>query len=403
MKEMECGKFLVSEKSNVITFLFFWSGLVVLCALYMMIPLFSIFVSTFHITPNEAAWTGSIFSMAFAIGCLIFGPVSDRFGRKKVIVSGLLGLSVVTFAIGLSNSFNQLLFFRAIQGMLAATFSPAALTYVGDMFPPNKQVTTIGFISSGFLMAGIIGQLFSSFIEAFMNWHLVFYVLSIVYFATTILLFFILPNDSIRKENVNFWTIIKKFKIPLKQKPLLLSYGIAVMILLSFVGMYTSLEHFLKTNFQFDDQGIFYVRAAGMAGMFLSPLTGKLIDKFGMKNVLNSGLFCSIIGLFSMGLSQNLLFTVLMSILFVSGIAIIVPSMIALIGQLGGSEKGIATAIYIFILFIGASIGPILATMTLKAGYTTLPFFIFGCILTIGIILSSFIHSFGKKTEKKRL
>jgi MFS family permease len=93
-----------------------------------------------------------------------------------------------------------------------------------------------------------------------------------------------------------------------------------------------------------------------------------------MNKVLTTGLLCAIIGLFFMGLSNHLWIIILMSILFVCGIAIVVPSMLALVGQLGGNEKGIATSVYTFILFIGASIGPLLATLILQTGNTSLPF-----------------------------
>jgi len=309
----------------------------------------------------------------------------------------------LTFIIGLATSFNQLLILRALQGAAAATFSPVALTYVGMMFPDKKKVTTIGIISSGFLMAGIVGQLLSSFIESMFSWNMVFYFLGIIYLITAFLLFIILPNDVITEENKNISAVIRQFKIPFTKKPLILCNCISITILLSFVGMYTALGHYLHSNFGFDDQEIFYVRAAGIFGITLSPLTGRFVQKFGMKKVLHTGLVCSIIGLFSMGFSSHLFFTILMSIVYVCGIAIVVPTMLALVGQLGGNEKGIATSIYTFILFIGASIGPLLATLILKTGNTNMPFIVFGCILTVGLLITASIFSSTKKLSASKL
>ena len=131
--------------------------------------------------------------------------------------------------------------------------------------------------------------------------------------------------------------------------------------------------------------------------MILSPLTGRFVQKFGMQKVLTSGLLCSIIGLFFMGFSSHLWIIILMSLIFVCGIAIVVPSMLALVGQLGRNEKGIATSVYTFILFIGASIGPLLATLILQTGNISLPFLVFGCLLTVGLFLSTILHSFIRK------
>ena len=226
---------------------------------------------------------------------------------------------------------------------------------------------------------------------------MVFYFFSIIYLITTIFLFILLPTDRIKQENKDIFVVLRKFILPFKQKTLILCNSIGVMILLSFVGMYTALGHYLNATFHFNDQEIFYVRAVGILGMILSPFTGKFIEKFGMKKVLTSGLLCSIIGLFFMGFSSHLWIIILMSILFVCGIAIVVPSMLALVGQLGGTEKGIATSVYTFILFIGASIGPLLATLILQTGNITLPFFVFASLLTIGLFLSTILHSFIRK------
>ncbi|MCC5468477.1 MFS transporter [Pelosinus sp. Bkl1] len=78
------------------TFVLYWSGLVIMSSLYITIPLISTFTDIFKVTPTQAAWTSSSFSFCFAIGCLFYGPLSDRFGRKTVILSGLSIIDVVS-------------------------------------------------------------------------------------------------------------------------------------------------------------------------------------------------------------------------------------------------------------------------------------------------------------------
>jgi YNFM family putative membrane transporter len=389
---------IATKNLALITFLLFWTAIVVLSSLYITIPLLSVFSTSFNVSAGQAAWAGSIFSIFFSAGCLFFGAISDRYGKKNVMVIGLLCLSIITFCVGLADSFSWLLIMRALQGAAAATFSPVALTYIGIMYPPVKRVTTIGIISSGFLIAGIIGQLFSSFIVSIMDWNTVFFYLSILYMITTALFFFILPKDQITQENKNIFAIVKKFKIPFQHKPLILCNCIAIIVLLSFVGMYTALGHYLSTAYGFNDQEIFYVRAAGIFGILLSPFTGKFAQRFDIKKVLSSGFIFAILGLLIIGLSSNQYLVIAMSIVFVAGVALIVPSMLALVGQFGGKEKGIATSIYTFILFIGASIGPLLAAYILSTGYPKLPFIIFACLLGIGLLITVMIFSYEKKS-----
>lgn len=69
---------------RLMTAVLFWCGLIVMASMYLTIPLISVFSTSFNLSPNEAAWTSTIFCLFFAAGCLIYGPLSDRYGRKKL-------------------------------------------------------------------------------------------------------------------------------------------------------------------------------------------------------------------------------------------------------------------------------------------------------------------------------
>ena len=141
---------------SLVTALLFWCALIVVSSVYITTPLVGMFASEFHVTQTIATWTSSIFSLFYATGFLIFGPLSDRYGRKRIIVFGFCTLSVVTLLIGFTTEFHLLVLLRGVQGLVSATFAPAALAYVFDVFPKKRLVTTIGFISFGFLTAGIL-------------------------------------------------------------------------------------------------------------------------------------------------------------------------------------------------------------------------------------------------------
>jgi predicted MFS family arabinose efflux permease len=376
------------------TFVLFWTGLVVMISLYVTIPLISVFSSFFKTSSNEAAWTGSAFSLFFAIGCIFYGFISERFGRKKVIVIGLGTLSIVSFIIGLVDNFYLLIALRALHGAAAATFSPVALAYVAEMFPANKKVTTTGFISTGFLMAGIIGQVYSSWVSEKMSWNYVFFILSGVYIFTFFLILFFLPRDS----NHTFKPI-NQIGAVFKNKSLLFVYLITITVLLSFVGMYSALEVYLSgPKFALSEETILYIRAIGIIGMSFSPFAGRLVGKMGILNVLRIGLGLATFGLVVLGISPNLSLLIIMSVVFVTGIAITVPTLISLVGQLGGKIRGIAISLYTFILFLGASIGPILSVNLSHTTNNALPFEVFGIIVGLAFVITFFI----KKTSDTR-
>ncbi|KWX88642.1 MFS transporter [Paenibacillus riograndensis] len=378
---------------TLMTIILCWTGLVVMSSLYVTIPLITLFAQLFEISTTNAAAAGSTFSIGFAIGCLIYGALSDKYGRKTVIFAGLLFLTLISLILGTVHSFAWILGLRGLQGAAAAAFSPVALAYAVEMYPAEKRVTTIGFISTGFLIAGIVGQVVSSILSEHYGWNAVFYILAVVYAVTAILVFFFLPKGGIQQAHANIWEPIKQIGKVFVQKQLVLCYLVAFVLLMSFVSMYTVLGNYLSTApYELSKQEILSVRFIGILGMLVSPFAGKISKHVGLGITLRGGLLLAIIGLASMGMISNLPLLIVMSILFVGGIALAVPSLVSLVGQVGGKMRGIAVSVYTFILFTGTSFGPIISLQLINHASYLITFLLLACILSIGLLAACLIH-----------
>ncbi|MFS0838902.1 MFS transporter [Paenibacillus sp. 1P03SA] len=384
---------VVRRNYSLMTVILCWSGLVVMSSLYVTIPLISVFARLYDITPTEAAAAGSTFSIGFALGCLIYGALSDKYGRKKVIFTGLLVLAFISLLLGTVHTFEWIVVLRGFQGAAAATFSPVALAYAVEMYPPEKRVTTIGFISTGFLTAGIAGQVVSSLISEQAGWNAVFYVLAGVYALTAVLVYAFLPKGGIRQAHANIWEPIRQIGQVFVRKQLVLSYVVAFVLLMSFVSMYTVLGSYLSSaSFSLDKQGILVVRSIGIAAMLLSPFAGRVSKRFGLLPTLRGFLSLAAAGLAAMGLISNLTVLVAVSLVFVAGIALAVPSLVSLVGQLGGDLRGIAVSVYTFILFAGTSFGPVISLSLMKSVSYPVTFLLLAAILCIGLAAACLIN-----------
>jgi len=336
---------------------------------YVTIPLIPVLSKDFSVSEEQTVWVSSLFTLCFAVGCLLFGPLSDRFGRKKIMLGGLAGLTVVTIILGFQSNLNSVIFLRGLQGLAAATFSPVVLPYVMELFPQNKRVFAVSCMSTSFLMAGIIGQVYSSIVTSHLDWQYVFISLAAIYLLLTLLILFFIPN--LPSNKVHVATAFNQIGKTLTQKSLWFAYAIAIVMLLSFVGMYTALGDFLSSSrFGFTDQQILYVRLVGILGMLMSLFSSGLIKRFSVIPILRSALFFSAAG--------NIVFIIL-SVVFVSGIAIAIPSLVSLVGELGGAARGAAISIYTVIVNLGATIGPILTIQLLGTGNYVLTFSILAC------------------------
>lgn len=124
-------------------------------------------------------------------------------------------------------------------------------------------------------------------------------------------------------------------------------------LLMAFVNMYTVLGNYLSSpTYNLTAEQILYFRLAGLFGMLLSPLAGRLTKRFEVRKVLQGGLLIVIFSLSSIGFVSYLSLLVMMSVCFVIGIAISVPSLVSLVGQLGGKIRNDTFIGFVASLFI---------------------------------------------------
>ncbi|MGO4275974.1 MFS transporter, partial [Paenibacillus sp. TAF58] len=225
----------------------------------------------------------------------------------------------------------------AIQGLAASMFPPSVLAYAMEMFPIKRRITIIGFISTAFLMASIVGQIYSSYIVLFFSWSYIFYILFAVYLISFILITFFVPKDNTQQPDGSFLSAFLRIGYIFKKKSLPLCYIISATLFISLVGFFTTLGSYLNSSlFGLSHQDILWVRAVGIIGMLVAPFDGRFVAKMGVKNVLWCGLIFAGIGLGLLGLWPNLIFLVSMSVVFIIGIAMALPALISLIGHIAG-------------------------------------------------------------------
>ena len=381
---------------SLITAILTWCGLAVVSSLYITIPLVSIFADAFHAAPSQSSWVSSSFSFTYAIGFLFFGTLSEKYGRRQTMLYGLVALCLLSPLLGLVHSLPGLILLRAVQGFAAASFGPVVLAYIVELYPIEKRVTTIGFVSTGFLMAGIIGQVFSSMISINLGWSYVFYILGGIYLLSAILFGGLVPRGEVKKNQVSMGSTFRQIRAVFSNTSLLFCYLVTITLLFSFVGMYSTLGNYLsQTPFALSSNQILLVRAVGIVGMLASPFAGRLAGKFGAKRVLQGGLLLATAGLVIIGISSNLPILIGMSIVFVTGIAISVPTLITLIGSIAGEARVIGVTLYTFILFIGATLGPIAAMNLMKFGSFILTFEVLAFIIGSGLLASFLVKANG--------
>jgi len=367
------------------------SALLVVSQLYIPIPLIGLFSQTFQVTPATAVWIGSGFGFAYAAGFLVFGPLSDHLGRRNLLIPGLFLLAIITLILATVNSFTDLLALRIVQGFIAATFAPAALAYISEQLPPSLRPTAIACVSTGFMVAGVLGQLYASEVANHFNWQAIFWSSGILYAVfASLVLFFVREEKSTLPQGKK--SSLKSFYLAmpahLLNPNLLVAYVCSFFLLLSFVAMYSGLAPYLHKQYQFNADQLFYVRAVGLLGMIVAPFAGQFIRRFGNKKILYIGFILAAISILLESFLSSSVLIVAFTVPFVAGVAISAPALISFISTTALEAKGAAISLYTFVLFLGAALGSILANSLSAYGFKFLGLTIFAVlILSIAVFM----------------
>jgi MFS transporter, YNFM family, putative membrane transport protein len=126
---------------------------------------------TFHVSPAEAGLTISIVVLALACGSWIWGPLSDRYGRKRSIVLASSLLVAPTIGAALAPSFALLLAFRALQGLCMPGLLTAGVPYITEVYAPRIGGRAMGYYVTALVAGGLMGRVGVALLAAAFGWR----------------------------------------------------------------------------------------------------------------------------------------------------------------------------------------------------------------------------------------
>ena len=338
------------------------TALLVLAQLYAAIPLLTPISTDLHGSATVALSTA--FSLTYAMGFLIWGPVSDHYGRRRTMALALGTLTVSTVCCALAPSLPALAALRAVQGLSASGFAPVALAYLSEALAPPRRAGAIGAMSTSFLVAGIVGQVLASLVALHLGWRW-FFPLCSGLLAVALAVVLAVVHDAAPASGPSGSSLRGQFASlgRLAVRPAVLALSLAhVTLLMVFVAMYTGIGGHLET-LGLRPTSIILIRLAALPAMFLCLGAGRLAVRWSWAQTARLGFGVSALGMLGEALlAESLAGLVACSVVYVAGVALAVPAMISLYGQVSAPKRGSGMALNGFILFVGTSAGPLLAT-----------------------------------------
>jgi len=333
--------------------------------LYVTLPLVADLAQHWQVTAGQASWAGSAFGFAYAAGFLLLGRLSDRYGRRRVLLVSLVAMALASVGVAVSTSFAMLLGARALQGLVAAAFPPAALALVADVLPPARRPLGISLLSFAFLAAAPLAQFLAAQPA---GWGLPV-IMATVAAAGVLLsagLAIVLPP--VTPISVSAVLPVQNAGSgPERQSELAGVWLAALSVLFAFVTFHAGAQAMKLAAVDLQ-----ILRLAGLPSLLLSLAAARLVRRIGTVATARAGFAVAAAGLLA-GVPGYFGGLVVTSVLLSAGTALALPGLIGTLASCAApASRARAMSIYSFTLFIGASLAPLAAQALAPLGWLAL-------------------------------
>lgn len=272
-------------------------GILTGCEIDLFVPSFAELERVFHLTPFMVELTLSVNLIAHCITSLIAGNLGDRYGRKPIIVWGLVIFVFGSLLCVFADSFSTLLIGRFFQGI--GISGPAVLSFliIVDAYPLEEQQQKMGLLNGIITLAMAFGPVIGSYVNLYFNWRGNFWLLLILGLACLCLTLIFVPKGE-KKPHIRL--SIKEY-LPVFTSSKAILYVLMICFLITSYWIFISLSPLLYI----EDLGIdlkhfgYYQGSLAATFAFVSLSSGFFLKRYGQKKCLLAGF--SLLGLFVVG------------------------------------------------------------------------------------------------------
>lgn len=355
----------------------------------IIIPIIPYYTEYLGASVKGLGWLMSIYSITQFVFAPIWGKVSDRIGRKPVILIGIIGLALSFYLMAIAKTFAFMFVARTLGGILSAANMTTVMAYVADITTKENRAKGMGVIGAatglGFVFGPAIGGVLSK-----TSIVLPFWVSAVFATVTAIGVFFLLEESKVKEERESKVANLGSMKLIFGTNGLLLALQLVATI--SLAGLETTFAYFVnvKIGMTAYELGFVFMIMGLCQAAVQGGLLGTLVKKFGEGNVIILGLVLSAIGFTSILFISNFLTAAIFVSILGVGNGFIRPCVTAILTNKAIGSNGQISGIIASSDSLGRIIGP-LAGSFLYAYTISFPYY-FGLLLSIVGLLMYMIY-----------
>jgi len=361
----------------------------------LIFPFFALYItSKFNVGMTDVGVLFAAFSVSSFAGNAVGGAVTDRFGRKGIIMFGLIASSFSTVAMGLIGSFHAFFFLALFVGILSDVAGPAQQAMVADILPEEKRADGYGILRVAFNLSVVIGPAIGGLLAARSYLWLFLSDAAISLFTVVLIAIFLpetkpavhpdAPQETIGKTFAGYGNVFRNVAF-------MMFLGAVMLGVFTYVNLNTTLGVYLRNEYSIPASGYGYLLSlnAAMVVLMQFPITRR-IEHFPPMLMMAFGTLLYAIGFSMYGYVSTYTWFIIAMVIITIGEMIVSPVSQALVASFAPEDmRGRYMAIYGFSWGIPFAVGPYLAGLLIDGPKPYLLWYVagfVGILSTVGFL-----------------
>lgn len=382
------------KSTNFALYVLMFNMFIAMAGIGLIIPIMPEYLGTFGVAGQALGFLIAMFSFAQFIFSPIAGDLSDKHGRKKLIIIGLIIFGLSQLIFGLSTELWMLYASRFFAGLGSAFIVPPMMAFVADITTYENRGRGMGLLGASMSLGFMIGPAIGGFLSK-VSLQFPFYIATIAALTAALISIFALPNPAPR-DAVEPGSKKKRESL-FKQMKRSTTTPYFVMLIVMFVFSF-GLANFQSTISIYVDHKYGYTPAqiaviitlGGFVGVIAQTFViNKLFKRFGEMRVIQVNLVIAAFAMLGIIFVNSFFMILFVAMIFFTATSLLRPAVNTLVSKLAGEEQGFAAGMMSAYMSLGNMVGPALAGILFDINIIY-PYIIGTVILLICFTIASF-------------
>ncbi len=368
----------------------------------LIIPIMPKYVTEFGVTGQAMGYLVAAFGLTQFLFSPIAGELSDKYGRKLLIVSGMVIFTISQLLFGVATELWMLYLSRLLGGMSAALMTPPMMAYVADITTEEKRGKGLGLLMASMTLGVVIGPGIGGFLADY-GIRVPFYCAAALAGISAIVSILFLPESLSADERARARNSMQKRENLLRQLVASTKAPYFMLLVLVFAlsfglqnfeaifGLYVDVRY----GFTPKDISLMITLGALIGVICQAVLIERLLHRFGEKKLLISMFILSAASMVAMLFVSNYFLIFVVSMLFFIATSIVRPAVNTLLSKMAGNEQGFVAGMNNAYMSLGNIIGPSIAGILFDV-HIQIPY-AFGAVILL--ISAAMFLMWGKKSS----